>query len=718
MLKELTLTNFKKHTNLSIPFPNGLTSITGDNAAGKSTILKGVLFALFGAAAVGAKEHIWTWGSKEKRQVALKITLPEYGDVLVSRTPSGASITTMEGSNLASGNTAVTKFIEEALGMLAKDLKTLCYSPQGETQNILTMGPTALQQKIEGLARVDVLDRVLGLVSNDLLKLEGRLEGIPLDLDVIGLEGKLQLLQENKARRDADMQLSVKMQEMLAQERVGLVANMSEALRYQQKRQTLTTDIQRLTSAIQVVEVQIDELEARSKLLSQEVSADIIDQLNTQYINTRQQYEAGLQHYTTLQSTSAERQQCLTGIAAWGLKAEAHEDADRKLGKITAEAYQAKSAAQEAEELWRVSREEQELQTKLLHDATCPTCKRDMEGVDRGLIAEELAKWTDSANTNKALYHQRIAEWRDLQTQEDNLRQGLNPEASIHLLNCSARLAELPEDIDQQIVDAKGKVDSWVTEVNQLVSRINAANIATATLKEVDAQITALINQRGQSVTQLELSRDALRDTPEADITTLQEALNTCEAKLNTTSQQIQDYRLEVSRYDSQIDTVTSALANAKQLEVERQALTQKSTHLGQFQKHLKTNRSRWAEDIWGGLLHYASALISNTTGGVLSNLTRSPKGEFLVNELDRVVPVDESSGFQKSLVGMALRVALSKVFYGDNLFLLLDEATSDANDANAAAVAGMLSSLNMQVVMVSHRAGADANATNLVELK
>ena len=136
-----------------------------------------------------------------------------------------------------------------------------------------------------------------------------------------------------------------------------------------------------------------------------------------------------------------------------------------------------------------------------------------------------------------------------------------------------------------------------------------------------------------------------------------------------------------------------------------------------QLQKYLRANRTRLASDLWDGLLNYASALTSSATGGVLSGLSRTPSGDFTVVEDGRTVPVTESSGAQRSIMGLALRVALTKVFYGNGLFLMLDEATADASDETAAAVAGMLRSLDMQVVSVSHRTGDVVNAGEIIEL-
>src|SRR6478672_5363316 len=58
-LNSLRLCNFRQHVDTFIEFDTGLTGIIGANGAGKSTILEGIAWALYGQdAARGKKETI------------------------------------------------------------------------------------------------------------------------------------------------------------------------------------------------------------------------------------------------------------------------------------------------------------------------------------------------------------------------------------------------------------------------------------------------------------------------------------------------------------------------------------------------------------------------------------------------------------------------------------------------------------------------------------
>ena len=62
MLNNVTLTNFQRHTKLSVDLPSGLTALRGSNEAGKSTLLRGICYALFGVGALNSSlEETVTW---------------------------------------------------------------------------------------------------------------------------------------------------------------------------------------------------------------------------------------------------------------------------------------------------------------------------------------------------------------------------------------------------------------------------------------------------------------------------------------------------------------------------------------------------------------------------------------------------------------------------------------------------------------------------------
>jgi exonuclease SbcC len=136
MIYQVEMQNFKQHKNFTATFEAGLNTLQGENGAGKTTVLKAILFSLFGAAAAGAKEHLTSWG-ETKMLVSTTLLLGNLGEVVIRRGGTKAELW-QEDTLLASGQSPVTKMVEEHLGMDAKLFKSMLYAGQGETQLLLT----------------------------------------------------------------------------------------------------------------------------------------------------------------------------------------------------------------------------------------------------------------------------------------------------------------------------------------------------------------------------------------------------------------------------------------------------------------------------------------------------------------------------------------------------------------------------------------------------
>ncbi len=90
MYKKLTLKNFKRHTDLEVTFDSGSTAIVGENYSGKSSVLHGILMALFGVSAVPDGKAAITRG--ESRRVKADLEFVVNGiPYEVNRTLSSAS---------------------------------------------------------------------------------------------------------------------------------------------------------------------------------------------------------------------------------------------------------------------------------------------------------------------------------------------------------------------------------------------------------------------------------------------------------------------------------------------------------------------------------------------------------------------------------------------------------------------------------------------------
>lgn len=716
MLNEIHLNNFKKHDQFSAQLDGGLTSLTGANATGKSSILKAILFGMLGATAAGAKDHLWKWGADGTKSVGIAITLPEHGRVLITRTPTGAKVTSEDGRTLASGNTAVTKLIEESLGMAAKDLRTLMYSPQGETQGLLTMGPAMMQQKVESLAQMETIDKVLGVIGRDIDKYNGHLEAVQLTQDPAQLKLEIEKAEQAvmyyQREIDAIRQLEVKELDLLTAAK-GLL---SDAQAQAQAREKLVAQHGGLWSVSQSLQKDLETV--RTQIASiplpsghdPAVLEDLIKKAEVEVQDKRQLI-------TYAQQVTKEVASLGQAIGDLQARAAQHDRAVMELEKLQAPFEQVTSEKFRLEETLRELQSELSKKNHALHSATCPTCHRAMEGVDVAAITAEVEDLRGRLATVQREYTETMTVRNDYSATQVALKRQLDPAAKALLEDKQARLAEL------QAVDLVD-IPAVTAELDELEKGLGYTRSDLAKDKQIQSRLDFLIpNEKSllaridDNAKEIEKLNEQISAMPIVELDQFEARVRQHQEALDIHRSNKNPFLVNLGQAQSELAGLKSELIKAESAAAELKQVTESKSLAEELQGFLRKNRNRLASDLWDGLLNYSSALISNTTGGVLSGLDRDAKGEFTIKELGREIPVTEASGAQRSIIGLALRVALTKVFYGDKLLLLLDEATADASDETAAAIAGMLSSLNMQVVTVTHRSGDAVNAGTILEI-
>ena len=714
MIDSVEFQNFKKHAALALDFDPGVTSIVGPNAGGKSSVLKGILFTLFGASAAGAKDHLWKWDADGTKSVGLSITLPDHGRVTITRSPTGAKIITPDGRTLASGGTAVTKLIEESMGMLAKDIRTLCYSPQGEAQGILTMGPTALQQKVEGLAQMETIDKVLGLLSTDITRLEGKLS-IDNGADLDALRQEITQLEGLVAYNNQELATADSVDGVFKEQQAKLVAEYTAAKERNLLRSQLVAAYDKIVTELRdnQLALQNNQDALGSLVVSDKSETDLIAAIagyESQIAKLKSEILAETTRVTQYQRLQIE-------ITALESRAEQHAAAARALlplqndlGKVVENLKVAQS------EYTAVHNKVTELES-LLHGATCPTCKQKLVDIDTDAVTAELevtreAKYAAAINIsvldqNKASMEKEIATHSsklDPAAEEVLLDKRASLEAlgvvvgvDVGALGLSIRVCE------EHLARAQGDLAQLQTETKRITE-------LKARIQNLETLIADQVSRQSDLADQIKVTLSLPADHYPAEIENLQARITQNDGLRHQLIAQTNHAAATLAGRQRELELGIAVQAEQQKAQLEK-------ADAEELQKYLKRNRSGLASDIWDGLLNYASALVSNTTGGVLGSLSRANNGEFTVQEQGRTIPVSEASGAQRSIIGLALRVAMTKVFYGNKMFLLLDEVTSDASDETAAAIAGMLQSLDMQIVSVTHRTGDAVNAGMVLEI-
>ena len=702
MIHNLTLKNFKQHTNLVVGFTTGLNVITGENGAGKSTILKGILYALFGAAAAGKKEHLSTWGTEDKMEVSL--TVDVNGKKLEILRSFDKSVIYSGDDLLASGHTPCTKFIEQELGLDYKQFKHLLYAGQGETQSLLRMGAADLQRKIEVITKMDGLDTIITLISADLSELTGKLSGMESSPDIPAYELQLAKLTELAESQQINVMETEKMatqtELMLKkeQEKLDIVSKkLSKAKASKVAEQTITTSIDNT----------LDELEEHAETEPKE-SAKLLALKITAVQDDTDSKLKKLKQFKLQDNAVAQAQENV-------------DHAESQLSKLMQSEGEFKKYAELLENYKFSQYALDTAQTKLRQaerlEVNCPTCERPfenstahLEAQDRAAIVVKEARLKFGLNKRafddfKASVPATFAESFD----------GIKKRCELHVLSCDAALHAAVAAIRTRDtnIDADSLGFMISTQKDALADFERSHGIAVLWEKKQD-----------QLISMLARLTDDLGDLDPSDCEWDDDDLEDAMQSVKELQEEYRVKSMEMVQAKSNFRETTAArnsccadLKRGEEIVERREALEKDAALRKDLQSYLRTNRARMLDNTWKGITSLTSSYVSEITEGLIRELERDLSGEFTVREGEHVVPVSELSGAREAIVGLGLRIALGKAFFGGSSFLMLDEVTAACSETNAANVAGTLQGLGTQIIMVSHRQGDALNAANIIIL-
>ena len=183
ILKYLELTNFRKFKHAEIEFPDGVVGVFGLNGVGKSTLFEAVAWALYGpvAARTSSSEikRVNTSSSEGCRVIVEFIFNDNRYRVvreMAGKNLSPSATATMNGSVVAQGADAVTRFIQRLFGMDAKSFFTSLFAKQKELNALSNMAPGERKQLIMRMLGIDALDRALKNIRLDVRRTKDAIE--------------------------------------------------------------------------------------------------------------------------------------------------------------------------------------------------------------------------------------------------------------------------------------------------------------------------------------------------------------------------------------------------------------------------------------------------------------------------------------------------------------------------------------------------------------
>ncbi|WP_421908509.1 AAA family ATPase [Methanolacinia petrolearia] len=167
ILERIEFKNFKRYSNETINFNDGITGIIGNNGSGKSTIVQGILFALYGVRAGIEGDFINSSGSNSKDKCSVSLDFQKDGNNYTitrwyRKTPSTTQHEAqikINGGLLADGVSQVEAEIERIVGMAASDFKNTIYAGQKDLSSLLDDSPAERQKWFMKMLGIDFLKK-------------------------------------------------------------------------------------------------------------------------------------------------------------------------------------------------------------------------------------------------------------------------------------------------------------------------------------------------------------------------------------------------------------------------------------------------------------------------------------------------------------------------------------------------------------------------------
>lgn len=707
MIKSVALTNFRKHENLSVNFGSGLNVIKAPNEGGKSTALEGIAYALFGSKALRTNFADTVTHGKPESSLKVEVVLEIEGRVLnVKRSKGGAEV--VEGGKvIVVGQTEVTSYLSGLIGADANAAGKLMVASQGNLRGALESGPKAMSETIESLAGFGTFETLIesaqeklmlgntDVIASQVDAAEATLEAMtePVAPDLTALDAQVAAIQSQIAGFSAES------------DRLFALAEAAEkALQMVEGRRSNWLNVQQ-----QVVDVtaSLGNLSAQHSALL----ADAVCIVTPEAVQAKRDEIVAARDWAAVAKAFTEFSALTYPKAFWeGTREEFEAAWARTVDEVTS----TDRAAQ------KILSDLALLKKSKVTSSLCGFCGKDFSSFPE--IAVKNAEIDNDIAVKLALLKK---------TEEQNAEAKIDVEAYSAISRSAKPFTDIALRLEKWVaVDesfypprlawAGSSVSRGVdlavlqAELASLESTVRLAGQASAKASVVAASINAA--NESLEVLRLRLATEACPDT---EVEAAAAAKIAAHKSWQDAYQAFSAASVDLSVLQRQRDDAARDYAEAKRVWdgavavlAEKKSMLEEMRFNNGLLKKIRASRPIIADKLWSMVLSSVSSMFSRMRGEV--SVVAKAKDGFTVNGS----AVESLSGSTLDLLGLALRVALTRTFIPHSPFLVLDEPFSAADvDRTASMLAFIQTSGFSQVILVTHEDLSSAIADNLVEL-
>lgn len=166
MLNSIHLTNFRQHIDKLVQFAAGNTALRGENEAGKTTIIEAVMY-LMGGTKRCRNSDFCTWGAKANSVKVEGVFTFNGIAVRATRSPKGAELFVPADAKkpTVTGQNEVTAWFTEQFGAPLQIVEKMSFAGQKEIGGLLDEGNAEAVEFIEKMSGLDIVEWIIGQIE-------------------------------------------------------------------------------------------------------------------------------------------------------------------------------------------------------------------------------------------------------------------------------------------------------------------------------------------------------------------------------------------------------------------------------------------------------------------------------------------------------------------------------------------------------------------------
>ena len=663
MITSIELGDFLAHSETKLEFEKGVTIFVGENGAGKSSIIDGITFSLFGQHTRKSNKGLIKRGSNQGySKIEFSINGKQYETVRKINSKGGLVATfseiTKEGRvEIAAGERkqfgeSMTEQVEKTIGMDFEKLKIASIVQQGELNSIINAKPKEFKELLNAIIGIDKLD----VASESMKKVTKEFrEKIKTDLGYD--DTHIEILERDLERSQQEIKEAEpeKNQLELKQKQIH------EELKKLQKELEIETP---KIDKIKQLELRKDELLRYVKETMKEIQQKISE--NERKIRDCEGCFDEIKLKVDFESKIQKVE-------------EAVEDTLRKIQEMTSQIASLK--------------EKQILASKLqLKDNKCPVCDSIVEKLNPFFQEEHIKEEIIKLQENIKLKEKE----RDMYTQKkkeflEKVQKTRDAEATLraHSINTKEELMEIQKETQ--------------------IQKVKLPMINNNDLKEI-SQIDDHSKVIFENILKLEVDTKGFS---EKEFLNLKKTISEKQTSLSQMDQQIGGILEKIDKAKRQIETIQKVILELKIVKKYVSKLDKVQTNIFSRDGSVATSLRSWAlNSISVKASEYLSFLNTKIQRIALSEKARDVS--IACYSKTEVLELESLSGGEKVSVALALRLGMASLLGSSNLnLMILDEPTTHLDAERKKSLVRVLSQLTeisnsqtpMQFLIITHDA-------------